>query len=127
MGVFVCELVKSRIRARVIAEWRGLPEPPPAPDRLISVADGVKHLMNSLGLGERLREEEVRAAWRAIVGDFLAGHSRPNKLQKGTLLVQVLQPAMLYEFDRVLKAQILAKLRERFGAKTIREVRFRIG
>ena len=83
--------------------------------------------MESLGLGERLREEEIRAAWCATVGEFLSGHSRPLKLQKGILIVQVLQPTMLYEFDRVLKTQILAKLRDRFGARTIREVRFRIG
>ena len=119
--------MKPRIRARVIAEWRGLPDPTPAPDRLISVSDGITRLMKSLGLGDRLREEEMLASWRSIVGDFIAGHSQPQKLVNGVLIVQVLQPTMHYELDRVWKTKILAKLKERFGARAVREIRFRIG
>ena len=119
--------MKPRLRAQVIAEWRGLPEPPVAPDRLISVADGIVKLMKSLGLADRLREEQVLHSWREIVGDFIADHSQPSKLQNGVLLVQVLQPTMHYELDRVWKTKILEKLRERFGQRTIREIRFRIG
>ena len=97
------------------------------PDRLTSVAEGIPKLMKSLGLGERLREEEVISSWRRIVGEFIAGHSQPSKLQHGVLFVQVLQPTMLYELDRVWKARILEKLREQFGARTVKEIRFRIG
>ena len=115
------------LRARVIAEWRGLPEPPAAPDRVVAVADGIRALMKSLGLSERLREEEVLASWKAVVGDFIAEHSQPQKLADGVLIVRVLQPTMLYELDRVLKTRILAKMRERFGTKVVRDIRFRIG
>lgn len=115
------------LRARVIAEWRGVSERRPASDRFVSAADAVVRLMKSLGLEERLRDEQIRGVWQAIVGDFLANHSRPLKLQGGVLTVQVLQPAMLYEMDRVLKPKILAKFREHFGARTIKDIRFRIG
>jgi predicted nucleic acid-binding Zn ribbon protein len=119
--------MKPELRARVIAEWRGLPEPAPRPDRLTSVAESIPKLMKSLGLGDRLREEEVLSAWRGIVGDFIASHSEPNKLQAGVLMVKVLQPTMHYELDRVWKTKILQKMRERFGARTVRDIRFRVG
>jgi len=115
------------LRAKVISEWRGLPEPKPRPDRLTSVSDGIQKLMKSLGLGERLREEEVLSTWKSIVGDFIASHSQPTKLQSGVLIVQVLQPTMHYELDRVWKFKILEKMRERFGPRTVRDIRFRVG
>ena len=115
------------MRARVIAEWRGLPEPYVRPDRLTTAAEAVGRLMQSLGLGERLREEEVLSAWKGIVGDFIASHSEPHQLKNGTLFVRVLQPTMHYELDRMWKPKILAKLRERFGPKIVKEIRFRIG
>ena len=115
------------LRARVIAEWRGLPEPYVRPDRTTTVAEGISRVMKSLGLSARIREEEVLTAWRGIVGDFLANHSEPHQLKNGILFVRVLQPTMHYELDRVWKPKILEKMRERFGAKTVKEIRFRIG
>jgi predicted nucleic acid-binding Zn ribbon protein len=78
-------------------------------------------------LGERLREEEVLGAWSDIVGDFIASHSKPFRLQAGVLQVQVLQSTMHYELDRVWKVKILEKLKQRFGPKAVREIRFRVG
>jgi len=114
-------------RASIVSEWRGLPEPLPKPDRLTSADEVVGKVMNALGLGERLRQEEVLGAWRELVGEFIASHAAPQRLDKGVLIVQVLQPTMHYELDRVWKPKILAKFRERFGRKTVREIQFRIG
>lgn len=119
--------MNPRLRARVIAEWRGLPEPPVRPDRTISVADGVAKLMDSLGLSHRLKEEEILRAWEEVVGSFIAAHSRPLRLQEGVLTVSVLQPTMHYELDRVWRHKLLRKLKDRFGARVVRDLRFRIG
>ena len=48
------------LRARVLAEWRGLEQPIPKKDRCAPVADILQKLLPRLGLGERLGEEEVR-------------------------------------------------------------------
>jgi hypothetical protein len=42
------------------------------------------------------------------------------------LFVNVLQPTLRYELDRVWKKDILAKLQARFG-RMVREVKFQIG
>ena len=115
------------LREIVIAEWRGLPEPKPRPDRWKVAGELVPTLMQKLGLRERLHENDVMEAWAGIVGDFIAAHSAPVALRDGTLYVRVLQPALHYELEQISKAQILRKLKQRFGAKTIRDIRFRMG
>jgi predicted nucleic acid-binding Zn ribbon protein len=115
------------LRAAVIAEWRGLPEKKPRPDRWQSPADVLPKLMQRLGLRERLHETEVIEAWSKIVGEFIATHSAPAALREGVLYVRVLQPALHYELEQISKREILRKLKQRFGAKTIRDIRFRVG
>ena len=115
------------LRATVIAEWRGLPERKMRADRWQAPADVLPKLMQRLGLRERLHEAEVIDAWSKIVGEFIAAHSAPVALREGILYIRVLQPALHYELEQVSKIEILRKLKKRFGGKTIRDVRFRVG
>jgi len=117
----------ASLRAAVIAEWRGLPKRKMRADRWQSPADLVPKLMQRLGLRERLHETEVIDAWSRIVGEFIAAHSAPVALREGILYVRVLQPALPYELEQVSKVDILRKLKKRFGGKTIRDIRFRVG
>jgi predicted nucleic acid-binding Zn ribbon protein len=115
------------VRANVIAEWRGLPEKRVLQNRWAEPADVLPKLMQRLGLKERLHETEVLEAWSKIVGDFIAAHSSPVALREGILYVRVLQPALHYELEQVSKIEILRKLKQRFGGKVIRSIRFRLG
>lgn len=119
--------MKSSLRAKVIAEWRGLPEKTVAYDRWSAPVDVLPKLMQRLGLKERLHENEVMEAWSRIVGEFIAAHSAPIALREGILYVRVLQPALHYELEQISKIDILRKLKQRFGGKIIRDVRFRVG
>ncbi|MGI8820891.1 MAG: DciA family protein [Chthoniobacterales bacterium] len=115
------------LREAALREWRGLPNPKPRPDRWQAPGDLLPKLMQQLGLSERLRENEVIAAWEMIVGGFIAAHSTPVSLRAGVLSVRVLQPALHYQFETISKAEILRKLKQRFGARIIRDLRFRVG
>jgi predicted nucleic acid-binding Zn ribbon protein len=79
------------------------------------------------GVTLRWYETEVIDAWSKIVGDFIAAHSAPVALREGILYVRVLQPALHYELEQISKTQILRKLKQRFSAKSIRDIRFRVG
>jgi predicted nucleic acid-binding Zn ribbon protein len=114
------------LRRAVITEWRGLPSDPPRPDRAQPIGDLLPKVMQKLGLQERMQETEVRAAWKSLVGDFNAAHSCPIALRDGTLSVHVLQPSLRYELERN-RLEILRKLKQRFGARVIRDLRFRLG
>jgi len=115
------------LRATVIAEWRGFPQKRDRIDRWQLPAELVPKLMKRLGLRERLHETEVIDAWGKIVGEFIAAHSAPVALREGVLYVRVLQPALHYELEQISKPEILRKLKQRFGGRTIRDVRFRVG
>ena len=115
------------VRAHVLAEWRGLPETRILQNRWAEPADVLPKLMQRLGLKERLHETEVLEAWSKIVGDFIAAHSAPVALREGVLYVRVLQPALHYELEQVSKIDILRKLKQRFGGRVIRDIRFRVG
>jgi predicted nucleic acid-binding Zn ribbon protein len=117
----------AQLRARVLAEWRGLPQTPERADRAAQVADAVGKVMASLGLKDRLKADQVMSAWHEVVGEFVAKHSAPQQLKDGVLTVRVLQPTVHFELDRVWKPKILAKLKERFGRLVVRDVKFRIG
>lgn len=118
---------KRSLRSRVLEEWRGLPEPVRSRDRTVSLAETVPAFLKGLGLEERYHEEEMMRAWRDLVGDFIAEHSRPLKIQGGVLVVQVLQPTLHYDLERTLKGRLLKKIQDRFGARKIRDIRFMRG
>jgi predicted nucleic acid-binding Zn ribbon protein len=119
--------MNSSLRAAVIAEWRGLPDKKVRSDHWEAPAELLPKLMQRLGLKERLHESEVIEAWAKIVGEFIAAHSAPVALRDGVLYVRVLQPSLHYELEQISKTDILRKLRRRFGARTIRDIRFRLG
>ena len=119
--------MNPQLKARIIAEWRGLPEEPFVRDTAKSASAVVETVLGKLGLTQRIREEEIQAAWGEVVGEFLAKHSAPAALSQGTLTVHVLQPTVHFELERVLKRKLLARLQERFGKRTVREIRFRLG
>ena len=114
----------QKLKSRVIAEWRGLFEAPMRTSRTRNVGEILEKLLPALGLSERLNETAILEAWCEIAGDFFARHSTPIRLKARILYIQVFQPSVRYELDRTWKPQLLAKLQEKFGKKTIRELRF---
>ena len=114
------------LRSKVLSEWRGYRERAGSPDRTQRVGQTLEKVMGQLGLAERLTEGQILAAWKEIVGDWFAIHTCPERIRNGVLHVRVVQSSVLYELDRNCKAKILQKLKARFGAKRIRDIRFQI-
>jgi hypothetical protein len=103
---------RQRLRHALISAWRGVDEGPVIDLPAQSVADLVGRVIAQAGLGDRMKMEEVLAAWREIVGSF----------QRGILTVRVLQPtvhhALSMERPRILKR--LQSLLKTTGIKDIR-------
>ena len=116
----------ERHKKTILQEWRILPEVrKERPFKELS--DEVGLVLEGFGLQEKFTENEVRSAWKDIVGDFIAQHTRPHSLLQRVLEVRVVQPSILYTLEREMKPQILSKLQNAFGRKAINEVKFRIG
>ena len=119
--------MNPQLRKQALAEWRGYREETRPADKGRAVSATLVQVMRDLGLADRLHEAQVLDTWKEIVGDFLATHSCPSALRDGVLYIQVLQPSVHFELDRNHKRLVLRRLKDRFGEKTIREVRFRVG
>jgi predicted nucleic acid-binding Zn ribbon protein len=117
----------TSLRGQAIAEWRGYQEPRPLLDGVQALSGSIAKAMQALGLGSRVQEAEVLQAWTEIVGEFIATHSAPTRLKDGILYVGVLQPTIHFELERVWKPEIIRKMKARFGARVVRDVRFRLG
>jgi predicted nucleic acid-binding Zn ribbon protein len=116
--------MNSHLRAAVLSEWRGLPQPEPQADNLIGVEQAVEKFLQKLGLSERLEETQIQAAWQSVVGEFLAAHSAPVGLQDGTLTIRVSHPAVRYELETAWTKRILGHLHKCFPRAKVRKLRF---
>ena len=54
-------------------------------------------------------------------------HVKKCSPERSVALTRGLSPALHYELEQVPKIDILRKLKQRFGGKTMRDVRFRVG
>jgi predicted nucleic acid-binding Zn ribbon protein len=115
------------LRARVIAEWRGLPETVFPKDTSRPVGEEIRKFLGKLGIQHRVDQQEILSLWKEVVGEFLAQHSSPAQLTEGVLIVRVLQPTVHFELERVWKRVLLEKLQARFGPRTVRKIRFQLG
>ncbi len=115
------------LRAKVLSEWRGYAETAPPPDRSRAVGQTIEEVMRQLGLEERVTEFQILSAWKEIVGEWFALHTCPERIRDGVLYVRVVQSSVHIELDRNWKPTIVKKLKARFGAGRVRDIRFRIG
>lgn len=118
--------MNPRLRQKLIAEWRGLPESGTASQSPQPIGPAVERFMETLGLSERIDEQAISACWQGVVGEFLAGHSAPVGLHEGCLTIRVTQPTVRYELDRVWKPRILQALQKQFGKNKVRTLRFQL-
>lgn len=81
-------------------------------------------IIDALGLKERYETAEMEQVWRELVGDFNAGLSRPVRIERRVLFVQISQATALYHMERTLKPELLRKIQGRFGEERIRDIRF---
>lgn len=91
-----------------------------------NVDEIVTQVLKSWKLDERLREDDLAAAWQELVGDFIAQYTAPHSLNRGILVVRVLQPALHHSL-MMEKPKLLKRLQARFGVKELKDIRFRHG
>jgi predicted nucleic acid-binding Zn ribbon protein len=107
-------------------EWLGLEKPLNLNRNLSTAGDWVDQILKSQFFANSLDEEEVKAAWKEIAGDFIGSHTEPVSVKEGHLVLRVTQPAMRFHLEQ-MKGELLKKIRERFGEDKVKSVRFGLG
>ena len=117
---------QQRLRHKLIADWRGAVGAPLIDNPAFSTAEIIPGLLHEWKLDDKLRLDDAAAAWRTLVGEFIARQTMPDSLKRGVLTVRVLQPAIHHTLAQQ-KAALLKRLQEHFGGDVVRDVKFRHG
>ena len=83
-------------------------------------------LLRSAGVQDGLHEDQVRATWKDLAGDFIARHSEPVSVKNGHLVLRVTQPAMRFHLEQ-MKPLLLARIQNQLGQDRIQSVKFTLG
>ena len=102
--------------------WRPLPGAPTAPVR---VGDTIDAVLARLGTPSRVGVEVVFDRWAEVVGEAMAGRTRPVAIDGETLVVRCDDPALTTHV-RFLEPQLLARLSELSGERHISRVEVRV-
>ena len=86
----------------------------------------VNTLLDGWGLSERLGQYRALVIWDDVVGPQIAARTRPERIRDGVLEVCVDQPAWMQQLQ-LLKPQLLARLNERLGDGSLREIYLKRG
>jgi predicted nucleic acid-binding Zn ribbon protein len=87
----------------------------------VSAGKALEHLLEGLGLKQRLAERELLEAWPQVVGDKIASQSRVVDIEDGVLTIEADQAAWRQELT-LLIPEIKAKYNEMYGAGTVKEI-----
>ncbi|MGV3664117.1 MAG: DUF721 domain-containing protein [Prosthecobacter sp.] len=118
--------VRQIMRNRLVAAWHGVPAGPVLDLPVLSVADLAPKIVAQAGLANRVKLEDVLAAWEEIVGTFLFKLSRPDAIERGILTVRLIQPTAHHALS-LEKGKILKRLQAKLPDAKIRDIRFRHG
>lgn len=116
----------ARRRAKVIAEWRGGYDPPPAARNIHQPGDFLADLLKVIGLSEGIEEERLKEIWGRVAGEFVARHTVPESIRDGILVLRVLQPTMKFHLQQ-MSGKLLENLRRELGEDIVKQVIFKIG
>lgn len=90
---------------------------------LRSISDSLKAV--TAGFGSRGRAIDLNERWAQAVGEAIAAHAQPERLEAGRLTVVVDDPAWATEL-RYHSNRILTALNAEGGAAAISELRLRV-
>ncbi|MCF7788299.1 MAG: DUF721 domain-containing protein [Prosthecobacter sp.] len=115
-----------RRRHNLISAWRGVEDGPLMDLPTLRVGDIATQIMAKAGMANRVKLEDILAAWQEIVGAFLFKLTRPDTFERGILTVRLMQPTAHHALMQE-KVKILKRLQEKLPDAKIKDVRFRHG
>jgi predicted nucleic acid-binding Zn ribbon protein len=115
-----------RRRHNLIAAWRGVEDGPLMDLPTLMAGDLAAQIMAKAGMANRVKLEDILAAWEEIVGAMLFRMTRPDTFERGVLTVRLMQPTAHHALMQE-KVKILKRLQERLPSAKIKDIRFRHG
>ncbi len=83
-------------------------------------------ILRAAGAEDGLHEDQVRATWKELAGDFIGRHTEPISVKSGNLVLRVTQPALRFQLEQ-MKPMLLLRIREQLGEGRIKTIKFQLG
>jgi predicted nucleic acid-binding Zn ribbon protein len=116
----------GKIREEILREWRGADEPADLTTGIHPAADFISAILRAAGAEDGLHEDQVRAMWTELAGDFISRHTEPISVKGGNLVLRVTQPTLRFQLEQ-MKPMLLKRIREQLGEGRIKTIRFQLG
>ena len=81
------------LRHHLLSAWRGVDNGPLIDLPTLKVGDLATQIMAKYGMANRVKLEDILAAWEEIVGSFLFKMTHPDAFERGVLTVRLIQPS----------------------------------
>lgn len=109
-------------------ERQGIADPaPPLPTPCQeSLGAFLPDVLKKMGMKDQGWLTEITGQWIDIAGPEIAQNCRPGKYDRGILTVYVTHPGWIQELKQRGEHLILDRLKDRFGRRRIKEIRFAI-
>lgn len=91
-----------------------------------TLRDIVPAMMKNLGLAQRYKAEIILLNWRQIVGEDIAAHTRPGKINRRVLTLAANNAVWAHHLS-TLKEEIIAKINAFAGEKAVSDLKFQAG
>ena len=116
----------AKIREEILREWRGADEPVDLNAGIHLADQFVAAILRAAGAEDGLHEDQVRATWKELAGDFIARNTEPISVKGGNLVLRVTQPALRFQLEQ-MKPMLLARIREQLGEGRVKTIKFQLG
>jgi predicted nucleic acid-binding Zn ribbon protein len=116
----------SRLREEILREWRGVEEPADLSAGTHRAAEFISAILRAAGAEDGLHEDEVKAAWKDLAGDFIARHTEPVSVKSGHLVLRVTQPTLRFQLEQ-MKPLLFSRIRSQLGGNRIKSIKFTLG
>ena len=91
----------SGIREEILKEWRGCEEASDLNSGIHAAEEFISSILKSAGARDGLQEDQVRATWKELAGDFISQHTDPVSVKNGHLVLRVNQPTMRFHLEQM--------------------------
>lgn len=116
----------SALREEILQEWRGAEEPADLNAGIHRAEHFVAAILRAAGAEDGLHEDQVRATWKELAGDFIARHTEPLSVKGGHLVLRVTQPALRFQLEQ-MKPMLLTRIRQQLGEGRVKTIKFQLG
>ncbi|MCC6635796.1 MAG: DUF721 domain-containing protein [Chitinophagaceae bacterium] len=87
----------------------------------ISLKEGIKRLIQSYNMDDRIKESQLEASWKNLVGSTAAKHTTDMFLFKGILHVKLDSAVVRHELSYA-KSKIITHINRYLGQQVVKEI-----